>query len=115
MGRGIIQVSTNLFEKQDTKQPETLAEWHALLMLPEEYHLLGATLSKEFHDQVLDWELLVENDAIPEVGGKLTEVSPIFRMDFDEEGGTRKSYLDRIEINRYSPDMQVIWQAPKEH
>lgn len=112
MGRGIIQVSTNMFEKQDTKRPETLAEWHALLMLPEEYRLLEAKLSKEFHDQV--WELLVENDAIPGTDGKLLDVSPIIRVDFDEESGTSKGYLDRIEINRYAPDMQVIWQSPKE-
>lgn len=124
MGRGIIHVSQALFEKQElpyngavnddepTKLPETLAEWHALLMLPEDYRLLEAKLLREFQDQA--WELLVENEAIPEQEGKLVEISPIFRMDFNEDDGPRKIYLDRIEINRYAPDMQVIWQSPKE-
>lgn len=108
VGRGIIYVS----QTHSMKLPETLAEWHSMLMLPEEYRLLEAKLSKEFHDQV--WELLVENSAIPSVEGKLTEVSPIFRVDFDEESGTSKNYLDRIEIKKYTPDMRVIWQRNEE-
>lgn len=99
MGKGIISVSSALFE-DTTKQPETLAEWHALLMLPEEYRLLEAKADAVYPL----WLIAVESDAIPVVDGKLPDVTPIYCFVDDN---TRKSYLDRIEL---ASEQKVIWQ-----
>lgn len=104
MGQGIISVSTALFEQQ--KQPQTLAEWHALLRLPEEYRLLEVKVDAVYPL----WLLTVENEAIPEVEGKLPDVTPIFRAEHDF--GIQTAYLDRIEVNK--PSHCVIWPYTRE-
>jgi hypothetical protein len=118
MGQGIISVSEALFEphepmvdgismtdKEHIVLPQTLAEWHALLMLPEEYKVLEVKADAVYPL----WLITVENDAIPVVKGKkLSNVTPIFCVE-DNEDGTRKGYyLDRIEIDK--PKHRVIWQ-----
>lgn len=123
MGRGIITVSQALFERQEIKdqdgnviaesdepikQPQSLAEWHALLMLPEGFRLLEAK-----SDQMYPyWHVIVEHEDIPTIEGKLLEVSPIYCV--EQKGETRTHYLDRIEIGRYgSNEWKTIWQRSK--
>lgn len=99
MGQGIISVSKALFEdtEKPIKQPETLAEWHALLMLPEEYHLLEAKADAVYPL----WLITVESDAIP-----LPGVTPIVCRD-----DMQANYLDRIES---ASGHKVIWQRSKQ-
>lgn len=117
MGQGIITVGKAVFEHHEPaeesiiigetpKQPQSLAEWHAFLMLPEEYHLLEAKMDPMYPY----WHVTVECEAIPVVAGKLTEISPIYRV----EDGKRKHYLDRIELNPYSSERKVIWQRSEQ-
>lgn len=105
MGQGIISVSKALFEdtEKPTRQPETLAEWRSLLMLPEEYRLLEAKADAVYPF----WLLTVESEAIPVVDGKLPELSLIVRQEYDQENDTRHIYLDRIEL---ASEQKVIWQ-----
>lgn len=55
------------------------------------------------------WLITVECTDIPEVEGRLPDVSPIYRRDDD---GT--SYLDRIELYPYTSEKKVIWRRSKE-
>lgn len=106
MAQGIITVSEAMFEGHDApKQPQTLAEWHAFLMLPEEYHLLEAKKDAVYPY----WKLTVEHKAIP-----MADVAPIYCVERNEENGTQTHYLDRIELVGYKPGYRVIWQRSKQ-
>lgn len=118
MGQGIISISQALFEtpqegyasseQEPLKQPETLAEWHTLLMLPGTFKLLGTKKEADLHY----WSLTVENDAIPVIEGKLLNVELIYGTDFSRDDGTSTHYLDRIEV--YVPERKAIWQRSEQ-
>jgi hypothetical protein len=91
MGQGIISVSSAMFEERE--QPRTLAEWHALLMLPVEYRVLEAKADAMYPL----WLITVENDAIPVVKGKKL---------------SKGYYLERIEIDK--PKKRVIWSREEQ-
>lgn len=122
MGKGIIRVSTSVFEEREYPAdqggkyvppalPQTLAEWHAFLMLPEAFHLLETRLDRE--DEC--WTLMVEHEAIPVVkNGKLPSVTAYMVLELNEDGATYTPYLDRVELNSYTPECKVIWQRSKE-
>ena len=122
MGQGIISISTALFEpyeptvdgvsttdKEHVALPQTLAEWHTFLLLPEEYHLLDVKLDAMYPL----WLITVESDAIPMVKSKkLPDVTPIFCIENNEDGTRKGHYLDRIEIDK--PKWHVVWQRKEQ-
>jgi hypothetical protein len=122
MGQGIIPVSTALFEphepmvdgmsmtdKEHIALPQTLAEWHALLMLPEEYKVLEAKADAMYPL----WLITVENDAIPVARGKkLPDIQLIMQQDYDSETDVLTVSLKQIEV--YTPKQCVIWQREEQ-
>lgn len=125
MGRGIIHINKSLFDEKEPpkgftriedmewpKLPQTTAEWHSFLRLPESYQVLGATLAPEYFGDV--YQVLVENEAIPvSSGGGMPTLDLTMRQENDPETGkVLRLWVEKIEATRYST---LIYQAPKEH
>lgn len=123
MGKGIIHINKSLFEEKEPpkgftrledmewpKLPQTTAEWHSFLMLPESYQVLGVTLAPEYFGDV--YQVLVENEAIPLSNGSLPTLDLTIRQESDPETGKiLKIWVEKIEATRFSV---TIYQAPKE-
>lgn len=108
MGQGIISVSRTLFEPYEpmvdgmstTEKdyippalPQTLAEWHSFLLLPDEFRLL------EVRSDEYCYALTVEHKAIPVVKGKLPEVTLLVTRKHNEKDGTSTTYLEKVEVH----------------
>lgn len=93
MALGIILISGSLDPLDRVSPPE---EWHRVLLLPENYEVLGAKMLPGSHGEKA---VIVKSDAIPEHPSGLTEVMPVYKSVLDDEEGIKyHPELDRIEF-----------------